>query len=139
MELSELIAAVGVSVQQAQSRVERTAAEEYLGYFRAPGENGAVGGEGALVPWTVEVSLPGEDGQAAPVAVPVVALVNHNPMRLEQVRVRMNIVPALTEGGGVEVSAAPAGEEGNSLELTFRAGEAGEAAARIGGTASRLL
>lgn len=139
MELSQLIEAVGVAVQQAQSGVERTAVEEYLRYFRDP-EGKEQSGQGKLLfPQTVEVALPGEDGTLTPVSVPVVALVNHDPMRLEQVRVRLNIAPVLDGTGELQVSAAPAQESGHSLELLFQAGEAGEAAARIGGAVSRLL
>lgn len=135
MELSELIGAVGAGVQEAQALVERTAEREYLRYFQPPAE-----GEGrALVPRTVKVTLPREDGTAAVLPVPLVALVNHAPLRLEQVRVRLNIAPTLTGRGTVEVTAAPAEKGGHSLELLFQAGEPGEGAARLNGAASQML
>lgn len=139
MELSELIGAVGAGVQEAQALVERTAEREYLRYFQPPAEEGAEGEGRALVPRTVKVTLPREDGTAAVLPVPLVALVNHAPLRLEQVRVRLNIAPTLTGRGTVEVTAAPAEEGGHSLELLFQAGEPGEGAARLNGTASQML
>ncbi len=139
MELSDLIGAVGACVQQAQVLVERTAEREYLRYFHSPVEEGEGALRRVLIPQTVEVALPGGEGAEAVLPVPLVALVNHAPMRLEQVRVRLNIAPTLTERGTVEVEAASPEEGGDSLELLFQAGEPGEGAARLNGAASQKL
>lgn len=143
MKMETLIAAVGASVQRAQSAVEQAAVEQYLGYFhRRPTANDMLGAEGpeqALRPRTLEVQLPDGEGEERRVAVPLVALANHNTLRLEQVKVRLNITPSLTEEETVEVEAAPNSENGHSVELVFQSDGATEAAARISDAANRLL
>ncbi len=136
MELRELIAGVGLSVQQAQAALEDAALRQYLDYF-LPSEGGdAV--RTPRIPRTVLLSHPGGQGES-PLEVPLVALCSHNTMRLEQVRVRLNVAPSAEDGHPLKVSPAPLEENGNTIELLFQCGSPSEGIARINDNASQSI
>lgn len=136
MELRELIAGVGLSVQQAQAALEDAALRQYLDYFLPLKEEGATVVPRA--PRTVLLSHPGGQGDG-PLEVPLVALCNHNAMRLEQVRVRLNIAPSEEDGQTLNVSPAPAEENGSTIELLFQCGSPSEGIARISDSAAQSI
>lgn len=140
MRMDDLIAVVGSCVQRAQAAVEQAAVEQYMGYFERSVSTQRLADEEKreemLVPRTLDVALPGEDRT---VQVPVLALVNHNTLRLDQVKVRMNLIPTRLDKEQMEVEAAPQGQEGHSLELVFQADGVNEAVARISGVAGQML
>lgn len=136
MELRELIAGVGLSVQQAQAALEDAALRQYLNYFLPSKEEDA-----AIVPRaprTVLLNHPGGQGES-PLKVPLVALCSHNAMRLEQVRVRLNVAPSMEDGQALMVSPAPAEENGNTIELLFQCGSPSEGIARINDSAAQSI
>lgn len=136
MELQELIAGVGLSVQRAQAALEDAALRQYLDYF-LPSEKGDTAGA-LRVPRTVSLSHPG-GREENPLEVPLVALCNHNAMRLEQVRVRLNIAPSAEDGQTLNVSPAPAEENGSTIELLFQCGSPSEGIARINDSAAQSI
>lgn len=136
MELRELIAGVGLSVQQAQAALEDAALRQYLDYF-CPSEGENAAGVPRL-PRTVLLSHPGGQGES-PLEVPLVALCSHNAMRLEQVRVRLNVAPSAEDGQTLKVSPAPAEENGNTIELLFQCGAPSEGIARISDSAAQSI
>ena len=136
MELQELIAGVGLSVQQAQAALEDAALRQYLDYFLPSEEEGA-----AVVPRaprTVSLSHPGGQGEHH-LEVPLVALCNHNAMRLEQVRVRLNIAPSAEDSQTLKVSPVPVEENGSTIELLFQCGSPSEGIARISDSAAQSI
>lgn len=136
MELQELIAGIGLSVQQAQAAVEEAALRQYLDYFSPLDGEEAMGAP--RIPRTVLLNPP--DGRGGdPIKVPLVALCSHNAMRLEQVQVRLNVAPAMEDGHTLNVSPAPAEENGNTIELLFQCGAPSEGIARISDSASQSI
>lgn len=136
MELRELIAGVGLSVQQAQAALEDAALRQYLDYFLPAGDEDAV--ELPRTPRTVLLNRPGGQG-GAPLEVPLLALCSHNAMRLEQVRVRLNVASAMEDGHALKVSPAPAEENGSAIELLFQCGSPSEGIARINESANQSI
>lgn len=136
MELQELIAGVGLSVHQAQAALEDAALQQYLNYFHPP-ENGSPTGD-SRAPRTVLLSHPGGPGKE-PLKVPLVALCSHNTMRLEQVRVRLNVAPTMENGQALTVSPAPVGDTENTIELLFQCGPPCEGIARINDSANQSI
>lgn len=140
MYMDDLIAGVGSCVQRAQAAVEQAALEQYMGYFeRSVPVQGVPDEEKPkeiLIPRILDMTLPGD---MRTVPVPLVALVNHNTLRLDKVKVRMNLIPTRLDNERVEVEAAPQGQEGHSLELVFQADGVNEAIARISSTASQMM
>ena len=141
--MDDLISAVGSCVQRAQAAIEQAAVDQYMEYFEQPVLSRGMPDEdepdGMLKPRTLDVALPGEEGEDRTVQVPLVALVNHNTLRLDQVKVKMNIIPTTLGQGQVEIEAAPPGKEGHSVELVFQADGVNEAVARISSAANQML
>lgn len=136
MELKELIAGVGLSVQQAQAALEDAALRQYLDYFLPAGDD--AGSVAPRSPRTVLLSQPGGQG-GTPLEVPLVALCSHNAMRLEQVRVRLNVESCAQDGKTLEISPAPAEENGSTIELLFQCTSPCEGIARINDSASQSI
>ena len=136
MELQELITGVGLSVHQAQAALEDAALRQYLDYF-LPAEEGSATGA-SRVPRTVLLNHPGGQ-EESPLKVPLVALCNHNAMRLEQVRVRLNVTPSTEDGQALKVSPTPPEDNGNTIELLFQCGPPCEGIARINDSASQSI
>lgn len=136
MELRELIAGVGLSVQQAQAALEDAALRQYLDYFLPSDEGNSV--SAPRVPRTVLLSQPGGQ-EGTPLEVPLVALCSHNAMRLEQVQVRLNVAPCAEDGQNLKVSPAPPEENGSTIELLFQCGSPCEGIARINDSANQSI
>lgn len=139
MKMEDLIGAVGVSVQRAQNMLEQAAMDQYLNYFERPDaaieEDSAM--PRAMAARTLCLALPGEERL---VEVPLLAFTSHNTLRLEQVNVKLNLVPAVAEeNGGLDVAAGPAGEESHTVEMVFRCEGPNEAVARISDNANKLI
>lgn len=129
--LETLLSSIGQAVQESQAFLERQAAEDYCGYFH-PLEREEVGAP--LTPTVQSFQFPDGKGGYQVVEVAQSALVHHNSMALDTVRVRLHIHPELEETGGVQVEVGPGGQEaevGDVLELTFRASPMAEGIARV--------
>lgn len=131
IELTALLAGVGEAVQQAQTHLERQAVEQFCSYFSAgEGENGV-----ALAPASRQFLLPDPKEGVRRLEAAEAALVHHNTMTLDTVRVQLNILPRLEDDSRLLVEVGPAGEEVDPaysrLELTFRGASAAEGVARL--------
>lgn len=136
MELEALIAGVGRSVQQAQASLDRACADQYLSYFTAPADNG---GQGALTPRTLPISLPGAKENRV-VELPLLALCSHSSMSFDQVTVKLNVAldPAQV-GRTLEAVPTAAGQQGShQIELVFRRQEPAEAVSRLNEAAGQI-
>lgn len=132
MGLETLLSSIGQAVQESQAYLERQAVEDYCGYFH-PLEQEKGGGM-PLTPVVRSFQFPDGKGGYQLVEVPQAALVHHNAMALDTVRVRLHIQPKLEETDGIRVEVGPGGQEleaGDVLELTFRASPMAEGIARV--------
>lgn len=130
--LEALLSGIGQAVQESQAYLERQAVEDYCGYFH-PLEQ-VEGGSAPLTPVVRSFQLPDGKGGYQVVEVAQSALVHHNAMALDTVRVRLHIHPEPEETDGIRVEVGPGGQEleaGDVLELTFRASPMAEGIARV--------
>lgn len=142
MDMSKLVSSIGIAVQQAQHHIEEHQAQQYLHYFDASGsENGEQ--EQGLAPKTCLLNLPGE-GEA--VQVPLLSLVHHNNMNLDQLTIKFRVDMAeMKEGidlqtGACTKSEAEAAASGSGeVELIFRQSPAPEGIARITQCADQFI
>lgn len=154
MEMNELIAAIGVSVQKAQQTIEANGIDQFLSYFeekeiRAKGNKAVLGqekeeNERALIPRTCKVILPGENGEDI-IEVPLITMLHHKSLKLDEARIKLNVKTQLIgDQINVEVDQIASNEEGlgcdrQQIELVFKSGEPAEGVARINQSANKFL
>jgi len=142
--LEQFCSLVGAAVQQAQQSIENYACHSYWQYFEPAastdaGDN-AEGGE-VFTPKFRRIRLPGPVERE--VRVPLLSLVNHAAMSLEQVKVRVKVQAKSTPVDGLKVEIAPLGPQDavqetntteapeNTIELTFKKAMPTEGVSRI--------
>lgn len=138
LSLSELVASIGTSIQSARRAVDESAAQLYFrGFGREEGENGAY--------WPIErkVYISREEG---PIGVPETALMSHQSIRLDQVDVKMKLIPCDANGTlAFRIGADRAEEEGAQeqswaeFSLSFQSGDMPEGMARVNQKLSQFL
>ncbi len=142
LELGQLITLIGKSVSEAQQTIQAHAAENYFSYFQHPPDSN----NAALEAKITAVLIPRPDGESSvQVDVPLAAMVNHNPVALDSVRLNLHLPIASAGAGGVivdlgrpqdnqEVPASAA-----DMELRFQCGAPAEGIARIGTELNKFL
>lgn len=149
VNLSALFTAIGNAVNEAQQAIGRDAIDrhwqEYYRNCKAT-EEGADGMEG-IVPRTKRIFLPSSSSEEKVVNVPILTMVHHGVMTLDQVKVRLNVRAVVDETtGGLKVAAVPfrqetkefmgeketeSGVAENVVELVFQREAPPEGVARI--------
>lgn len=133
MELENLIAGVGRSVQQAQAVLDRACADQYLTYFTPRSDES---GQTTLAPRTLSLALPGADKDRV-VELP---LLTHSTMSFDQVTVKLNVtLDTAQDGHSLDAIPVAAGQGGHQIELVFRRQEPSEAVSRFNETAGQIL
>lgn len=136
MELENLIAGVGRSVQQAQAVLDRACADQYLTYFSPQSDES---GQTTFTPRTLSLALPGAD-RGRVVELPLLALCGHSAMSFDQVTVKLNVaLDTAQDGQSLDAIPVAAGQGGHQIELVFRRQEPAEAVSRFNETAGQIL
>lgn len=149
LDLFKLLTAVGSAVKEAQLELETSHLGHYLRHFeQVEDENGPV-----LKPKMVRIEVPQPGGGVKLLSVPVVALVRHHALSLEQVTVRLAVTPAIdAETGHIRAALAPqaklptdapdaqdAKPPRQEIELVFKRDDTPEGLARLSDEATRLI
>lgn len=136
MELENLIAGVGRSVQQAQAVLDRACADQYLTYFTPRSDES---GQTTLAPRTLSLALPGADKDRV-VELPLLTLCSHSTMSFDQVTVKLNVsLDTAQDGHSLDAIPVATGQGGHQIELVFRRQEPSEAVSRFNETAGQIL
>ena len=138
-----LVEQLGRSIQEAQGHLEREAAESFFRCFETITDLSG----SCEVPLTRRLKLPaGEGMELKAVDVPVAALLRHQAMGLDSVKVRVPIKTRLrAEDNVLLVEACPAagGEDGaespGEVEFTFKAAPPAEGIARLDLNVQKVL
>lgn len=138
MDMKQLIQEIGTSVQEAHNAVDAFAMQRFFeDYFE---ENASNGSADAYSPKMLKLELPAAEGQGGKcMQIPVAALVQQQSLRLDTVKIRMNMCLTETKENKLrltpENTALDAESEEDShvgmLELTLKCGDAAEGIARI--------
>lgn len=166
MEIDELIAEFGKAVTDAQKKIEMNYIKRFFDYFNpvkpsdedmdGNGEADTSAGSKILEPATVKIDMPCADdiSRYAPVEVPLVTLVHHRQVCLNQVIVKVK--PRFTKNvnGGITADInAPVFNSANSLknaeaaskddigeiELVFNATDSSEGISRVVQDISKII
>lgn len=153
-ELEELLSTIGKSIRDTLKAVEEHSLTRYLEYFDS--EEGS-DGKLKLQPKTVTIPVPAADGTYEPREIPIVALMHHSSLQIEELRLKFHVhmddeddregkarVHARLVPLGVRSShpGAEHAEEHSSfadVEVFFKRGEPNEGVARISGSYYKIL
>ncbi|MCY1013934.1 DUF2589 domain-containing protein [Nannocystis pusilla] len=159
-QLDELLATISGGIGDTLRAVEDHALTRYLDFFEA---GPTVDGETPLVPKTVSLPVPAADGSYQLRKIPIVALVNHNSLQIDELKLkfRLELDEAASQDGPVKILArlapmrsyaAPASRAGRTgrarrtpadsfaeVEVHFKRGEASEGIARLAAHYHKLL
>lgn len=135
MKLQEMLASVGASVQQAQRYLEDNAVNTFFKqYFNREAVENMDSAKPSWTPKTQPVTLIRPGGESAKIDVPVLTLVNHDVMGLEEVKVKLRLDLEENDKTG-ELYARAACCDGSvgahEVELTFQRHVETEGAARV--------
>lgn len=138
-----LVEQLGRSIQEAQGRLEQEAAESFFRCFETVSHPSG----SCEVPLTRRLRLPAGDGkEPKTLDVPVAALLRHQAIGLDCVKVRVPMKTQLrAEDNAVLVEACPAANGGNAsespgeVEFTFKAAPPAEGIARLDLNVQKLL
>lgn len=137
--LEELITSVGASVQAACHAVDLQAAQLFYSGFTAPED----GNETVRHPVSWDLLLPSSSAPGGPermVRVPVAALMNHRPLLLHSVDIRIPLSPCEQNGAPVyELAPGEGAPQGGELSLHFIQGDTPEGMARTVQAATQIL
>ena len=153
LSFKDLFTTIGRAIQDAQQAIELHSYNNYWQYFSAATPANDLPTEDIMQPKIKKVILPGSgsDGVNREMLVPVVALVNHAPMSLEEVKVKLKVktitpaanqlqldLGALTAADDVSTDADKQ-DDANIIELTFKKAQPTEGIARITQEAVKIL
>ncbi len=113
--LTELMTAIGLSVNEAQKAIEEQAVSQYCSYFASANADG--GGEPSpLEPGLMRFAVPRPDGNGIhkEVTVPNVTMMPHKLLNLETVRVSLALTSCRMEGGSLRVEVDGQGRAANA-------------------------
>lgn len=144
MELQELIQAIGSSVQQAQKMIEHNAAHHFFNQYFSSEPIEDSNAEQAWHPKTENVCVTRPDGKKVNMTVPIMTLVNHNTMALDQIRIKVNVKISVDQSTGnlnADVEGVDNQEGGvkNEIELTFNRNIPSEGISRVNQEAINII
>ena len=150
LSFKDLFTTIGRAIQDAQQAIELHSYNNYWQYFSAATPANDLPTEDIMQPKIKKVILPGS-GSDGVNREPVVALVNHAPMSLEEVKVKLKVktitpaanqlqldLGALTAADDVSTDADKQ-DDANIIELTFKKAQPTEGIARITQEAVKIL
>lgn len=130
MDLENLITVVSSSVRQAQQNVEANNVAGYLNeYFEVTNDS-----EGTISPKTQSVCI--KNLSSPKIEVPIVSLVNHSSMCLDQVKIKMNVIMSANSSNQIGVALSSGKEDGNNpitneIELIYKRNDPSEGISRV--------
>lgn len=133
--LDHFIKSIGIAIRSAQEETERYSLEAYKNWFV---EEEAEDGDIRLKPKTIMVSLPKNDGTYAEKEIPIIALLNHHSLTLDETRIKMSLISRWDDHEQkLVVESGPISSEGDGksldrceVELIFKGSTSGEGVAR---------
>ena len=133
--LDHFIKSIGIAIRSAQEETERYSLEAYKNWFV---EEETGDGDIRLKPRTIMVSLPKNDGTYAEKEIPIIALLNHHSLILDETRIKMSLISRWDDQEQKVVDeSGPLGNEGDGksldrceVELIFKGSSSGEGVAR---------
>jgi hypothetical protein len=136
--LDYFIKSIGIAIRSAQEETERYSLEAYKNWFV---EGETEDGEATLKPKTITVSLPKNDGTYAEKEIPIIALLNHHSLILDETRIKMSLIARWDDHEkSLVVESGPIPKEGGEsdsrsldrceVELIFKGSSSGEGIAR---------
>lgn len=138
-DLDALIGGIGKSIKQALATVDEYGLQTFISHFEST--PGAAGEPPALAPKMVTVPLPRPDGTYQARQIPVVALLHHSWLQIDELHVRMKVSMSTSEDSPrikAEVGAAkregsesPVHPETAEIDVSFKRGDPPEGLARI--------
>ncbi|WP_455654521.1 DUF2589 domain-containing protein [Phascolarctobacterium sp.] len=153
LSFKDLFTTIGQAIQDAQQAIELHSYNNYWQYFSSVTPTNDLPTEDIVQPTIKKILLPGSgsDGGKRELLVPVVALVNHAPMSLEEVKVKLKVKTVTPAANQLQLSlgALTAADEANTdtdkqddaniIELTFKKAPPTEGIARITQEAVKIL
>lgn len=139
--LGKLIDGISLSMKSAQEKIEEHTLQSYRKFFtEEEGEDGIL----TMRPVMVKIPLPDKNGNYVDTDIPIVALMQHNTLNLEEVRLKMNVRTVSTSDKSDDVDVevvsnltSESGEKTNSsgtnceIELLFKSCQNQEGVSRI--------
>lgn len=136
--LDYFIKSIGIAIRSAQEATERYSLETYRSWFV---EEENEDGEMTLRPITIKVTLPKNDGGYTDKEIPIIALLNHHSLTLDETRIKMSLIARWDDNQkSLVVESGPlpkeSGEDGTKsldrceVELVFKGNQSGEGLAR---------
>lgn len=140
MTIESMIGSIGASVQAAHSMIEKGAVSEFFdAFFEKQEESGELQSKDAVYkPKTLKIVMPSasdtESGKT--LTAPVAALVKHNNMNIDYVKINLNIGITDEKGDRLQVSSQPrkdakADDLSGEMEIMFKCKDAPEGISRI--------
>ncbi len=148
LTLAKLMTIIGTSINEAQQAIGQHHARAYLSeYYQSSAASADAAGP--LEPKKVSISVSPPEAQGRAVSVPLLSLVNHQSLMLEQVTVKLHMRSQYNaESDEVRIETARVAPEDpasgdmpvpDTLELVFKAAPAGEGAARLNKEATKFF
>ncbi|NJD04184.1 MAG: DUF2589 domain-containing protein [Ruminiclostridium sp.] len=145
MELEAFIKTIGSSIQQARKAIEYNSVCSFFNQYFSSETIEDSNGEKKWVPKIENVSVSRPDGKKIKMTVPVMALVNHSTMELDQVKIKVKIKVSTDQNSekiNVDVEGIENDQGGgaqNELEFTFNRNVASEGISRINQQAINII
>ena len=149
LDLLSLLSAIGGAIKDAQRTLETVHLEHYLQHFEQKEDDAGP----FLQPKTIRLAVPQPNGENRMMEVPLVALVRHHALSLEQVTVRLAVGADVDKGTGriratlgpapkpppedADGKAAPQSRQ--EIELVFKRDDTPEGLARLSDEAVKLI
>ncbi|MDO5558491.1 MAG: DUF2589 domain-containing protein [Oscillospiraceae bacterium] len=130
MNLEDLISSVSSSVRQAQSSVEKNNVKQYVDtYFKKLKDS-----DGSLTPVTKAFKIKSSD--SSKIDVPLVSLVNHSTVTLDQVNIKMNVIMSVNSSNQIEAALTASSDNcetnmASEIELIYKQKDPAEGLARV--------
>lgn len=138
VKLETLLTSIATSVQTSQAAIQQNAYENFMQYFVSPTEKDGSHSDNAesiqtLFPILSHFRVP-DSAEGGDIAIPAVALVNHDSLVLENIKVVLN-VSGVSNGKNFMVNTKPMNDtqelEHHQITLEFKHKEPTEGMSRI--------
>lgn len=139
MRIEALLNSLGTAAQEAYGDIEAQNLMQFLENYFERSVNGS--GDVTYTPKLIQVEIPSiEPGKGdKQLSVPLAALVHHNKLNLENVKIKLNIGVTEEANGGLQVSpqGAPAqdddagSKQSGTIEINFKCADTSEGISRI--------
>jgi hypothetical protein len=137
--LNDLIGIIGKSLKEALDFVDEFSLNTFMSKFEEkPGDGN---GPATIVPKTVKIPFPKPDGTYESKEIPVVSLLNHSSLQIEDLRIKMKVVfSSSAEENVLKAEVGPARPDNDEdevkpevaeIEVNFKRGLPPEGLARI--------